>query len=381
MRAEIRGDQTSISDVPAPGPGEPADRQLRALSTCSRLLISATDEPSLLRNICRVICGEAGYRLAWVGYLVNDPDQSVAPMAWAGVNSGYIEKANISWSARTERGRGPTGTAARTGETYFVRDFSTDERIAPWRAAALRRGYRSSIAVPLKDRAGAVFGVLTIYSSRKDGMTAGERWLPEQLSADLAFGITVLRDRVERRRAEEAVRQLNRELEQRVADRTSELEAANRELEAFSYSVSHDLRGPLRALDGFSELLLEQCQNRLDEEGRDYLDRIRRNADRMDTLIDDILTFSRTGRQDLVPVAVDMAALSREVFDELRASAGERDTGRDIEFDLGALPAARGDRSLIRQVLINLLRPAPGGSQIASDGAGQVGLVAVGDRQ
>lgn len=165
----------------------------------------------------------------------------------------------------------------------------------------------------------------------------------------------VFRDVTERRRAEEAIQQLNAELEQRVLVRTSELEFANMELEAFSYSVSHDLRAPLRAIDGFSAVLAETCGPRLDDEGRRILGRIRAGAQRMGQLIDALLTLSRLGRQDMVCSRVEMRELARAGFEEI---AGEPVARERIAFTLGELPAARGDPALLRQVWTNLLSNA-----------------------
>ncbi|MHB0977458.1 MAG: sensor histidine kinase [Candidatus Aquicultorales bacterium] len=132
------------------------------------------------------------------------------------------------------------------------------------------------------------------------------------------------------------------------------LEAVNKELEAFSYSVSHDLRAPLRAISGFSDAIVEDYAARLDEEGKRYLGFIRENAHKMGQLIDDLLSFSRLGRQEMTATEIDIEALAGEVFDDIAAQA----PGRNIEFTVHPMPPARGDRALLKQVLMNLLSNA-----------------------
>jgi light-regulated signal transduction histidine kinase (bacteriophytochrome) len=132
------------------------------------------------------------------------------------------------------------------------------------------------------------------------------------------------------------------------------LEAVNKELEAFSYSVSHDLRAPLRAISGFAEAIMEDYAPRLDAEGKRYLGLIRDNAHQMGQLIDDLLAFSRLGRRQMAETRIDMAALARAVFDELAGLT----PGRPIAFSIGPVPPAQGDGTLVRQVLVNLLSNA-----------------------
>ncbi len=157
-----------------------------------------------------------------------------------------------------------------------------------------------------------------------------------------------------RKRAEEQVRELNAELEQRVRDRTAELEATARELDAFAYSVSHDLRAPLRSLHGFSEVLLEDYAGRLDDEGRQYLQRIQANVARMGQLIDDLLRLSRASRIGLKRERVDIGAQASEIIDGLRGV----EPGRRAEVVIADALMTTGDSRLIRLALENLLSNA-----------------------
>jgi PAS domain S-box-containing protein len=160
-----------------------------------------------------------------------------------------------------------------------------------------------------------------------------------------------VRDVSERRRAERQIRRLNAELEQRVAVRTAQLEESNRELESFSYSVSHDLRAPLRAIEGFSKILLELHAPAFEPEAQRMLGVVSANARRMSRLIDDLLAFSRLSRTDLRAQSVDMAALAREAFEELCPPEARA----RVRLEIGDLPPCRGDAALLRQVWTNLV--------------------------
>jgi PAS domain S-box-containing protein len=179
------------------------NRELRAISDCNQALMRAEDEQTLLKDICHIICDEAGYRVAWVGYAEHDEAKSIRPVAAAGADEGYFADAGLTW-ADTEYGRGPAGTAIRLGKVIHVQDFATDARMAPWRERALARGYRSGVALPLKDDQSKAFGVLLIYAAAAKSIRPEELRLLEELAGDLAFGITTLRARTELKSAEQA---------------------------------------------------------------------------------------------------------------------------------------------------------------------------------
>ena len=164
----------------------------------------------------------------------------------------------------------------------------------------------------------------------------------------------IVADVTDRRRAQEKIRTLNAELEQRVAARTAQLERANRELETFAYSVSHDLRAPLRAVNAFSQLLREECGEKLGEEGRHYLDRVHTGAVRMGELIDAVLELSRLSRRPMMRVQVDLSGLASEIVAELQTA--DRDRQVEVEIQDGLL--AETDLALARSVLQNLLANA-----------------------
>jgi PAS domain S-box-containing protein len=205
------------------------NRALRALSLCNEALVRTTNESTWLHDVCRIVIEEAGYRFCWVGHAEHDEAKHVTAVAEAGVDAGYLQAVNISWSG-AEAPLDPTGTCIRTMERQIVMDTATDPSFAPWRKEAEKRGYASIIAIPVAV-AGERYGALSIYATEADVFSDEEVDLLSELAADLGYGVTTLRLRAEQLRGAEEIRLLNTDLERRVLARTADLEDA-REREA-----------------------------------------------------------------------------------------------------------------------------------------------------
>ncbi len=176
-------------------------RAMTAFTQATEALMRATDEQALLEEVCKIVVDVAGYPLAWVGYAAHDHYHSVIPRAVSGQDNGYVETARISWDEGNPRGRGPTGTAIRTGEIVVAHDTTSDINFGPWRAAAAERGFSSTISLPLSDR-DRVFGALCIYATETEAFDQEETRLLADLARNLSYGITVIRAQTAQRRAQ-----------------------------------------------------------------------------------------------------------------------------------------------------------------------------------
>ena len=236
LEQKVRERTAELSDTVERLRGEVAQRQqaevhlqrtnqaLRILSACNEALMRMDDEPELMQEICRIAVEIGGYRMAWVGLAQNDAEKSVRPVASTGFEAGYLETARITW-ADAERGRGPTGTAIRLGQVQIGTDFLTEPRLAPWPEEAIKRGFRSSIALPLR-QGESVFGALTIYAAEPNAFQEAEVKILSELAEDLAYGTTALRMRTALRDSRDRLRALTGELmlaEQRERRRVAEV--------------------------------------------------------------------------------------------------------------------------------------------------------------
>ncbi len=181
------------------------NRHLRAISNSNQALMHATNEATLTQEVCNIIVHDCGYALVWVGFAEQDKEKTVRPMAYAGFDKDYIDQLNITWADKP-RGRGPTGTAIRTGKPYLCRNMQTDPNFKPWREQAAKRGYTASLVLPLSTFENKTFGALNIYSCEPNPFSDEEIKLLTELSSDFAYGIDMLRLRKEREQATEILR-------------------------------------------------------------------------------------------------------------------------------------------------------------------------------
>lgn len=186
------------------------NRTLNSLSKSRKVMIHARDEQSYIDEVCRIIVDDCGHSMVWVGFVSHDEAKSVIPVSHSGFDEGYIQKLAITWDM-TERGLGPTGNTVRTGKVSICRNMISDPAFKPWREEAIKRGYSSSIVLPLKNGA-EVFGVLCIYSKEPDSFSDNEISLLSELADDLAYGIVHIRMVGSEKKAMQAIKESEEKL-------------------------------------------------------------------------------------------------------------------------------------------------------------------------
>ena len=315
-----------------------------ALSEVNEAVVRVREREDLFRQVCRICVERIGFLVASVA-LIDDAGAHVVPQVYAGPGSAVLRDIVFPLDAADPLSTTVTSTAVRVRRAAVANDVDADPSKAVARPIRERIGSRSTASFPLF-QGGAVIGAFTVHSEAPDFFDASMVELLTRMADDVSFALDKLAEQGQ-------LGMLTRELEARVRRRTVELEAANEELEAFSYSVSHDLRAPVRHIDGFVRLLEKELAPPAAKVAH-YLATISAAARRMGALIDDLLALSRTARQPLELRRVDLGAMVRELIRELGTEAGKR----GVQWTLDELPAVMADASLLRILLSNLLSNA-----------------------
>lgn len=333
-----------------------AHRALEALSHCNKALVHSQEESELLEKVCKAIVEKGGYRMVWVGYAEEGVAKKVRPVAQAGFENGYLDKTDITW-ADTERGRGPTGTAIRTGEPRIAQDIPNNPKFEPWSSEATKRGYASSMALPLLN-GNRVFGALNVYSADPDTFTPEEVELLKELSADLSYGITAIRTRAERERAEGELRQAHETLQmaydklERIkayASTSDKLASVGR----LTAGVSHEILNPLNGIILNLHYLIQdpETPTNITDDLKDMLTQ----ANRIAKISQDLLAFARQRPPERHLIQLNEVVMQTLCLldHELRLS--------NIEVDLrlaDSLPLVDADKDQFQQAVFNLLSNA-----------------------
>jgi signal transduction histidine kinase len=331
-----------------------ANRTLRVLGSVKDAIAGAKHKQTLLDELCRTVASIGGYPIVYVGRAENDPGKTVTVLAAEGLSREFTERLQITWED-ADLGRGAAGTAIRENRTVVIHDVRNDPRYAPWHDLVIDRDIDTVIALPIRfgER---VWGVLVLSSTdtQANVFDAEEVRLLEDLAGDVGHGIETLRLRAEKQAAEDGLRRMMDDLERRVDERTRDLEAANRDLQSFSYSVSHDLRAPLRSIEGFAQALNEECGPLLSEDCGGYLERIRGAAQHMDGLIEDMIRLAQISNLEMRTTTIDLTALAAGIGADLAAAEPQRQVRLTVAPGL----SVRGDPGLLRVLVQNLLANA-----------------------
>jgi len=333
---------------------------LQALSHSNQAMMRAQDEDSYLKDVCRIIVKDCGYPFVWIGFAEEMQEKRVYPVAQYGYEDGYLKTLDITWKD-TERGQGPTGTAIRTGKLATCVDMQKDPKFKPWRDEAIKRGYASSLALPLISE-NKKLGALTIYSKEPNGFAGDEITLLSELANDLAYGISFIRMRLKQKQAEDILKRDNETFERLVKERTRDLLNIQMDLEkarrlsdigTLAATVAHELRNPLAAIHMATYNIKRKAQNPLLEK---HLLVIDKKVDESDQIINNLLFYSRIKEPRYE--RIDICAVINECVGICKNRYQGKKISVDKKYNRLKNAFVEADALQIREVFNNILNNA-----------------------
>jgi PAS domain S-box-containing protein len=323
------------------------NRILDAHSKSSQAMMHSKDEFKYLHEVCKIIIEDCGHSMVWVGYAQNDKSKSVKPVAYYGFDKGYINQLNITWSD-TERGRGPTGTAIRTGKPSICKDMLTDPAFKPWKEAAIQRGYSSSLVLPLILE-GKPFGSISIYSKESDSFSDSEINMLSDLADDLAYGISYLRLEDSERSAVNVIKENDAKLKELIATK-----------DKFFNIIAHDLKNPFTSILGSSELLFENIHNLNPKNIKELSMILNDSAKAGYAILQNLLDWSRsqTGLLKINSEKVNLKVLINENISTLQLPAANKEIkiSNKVNEDIFVFSDKNMLNTILRNILSNSLK-------------------------
>jgi PAS domain S-box-containing protein len=306
---------------------------IRLVKNVNIAIAKAENSQQLLDDICRLVCINPSYLLAWVGYAQDDPDKSIRIMAQAGMVVDYAKTVRISWDDSAPQGNGPAGLAIRAGKTQLVNDIANAPTMLPWKAMALDSGFSSGIAIPFTRKSG-VRGCFTIYSAKADAFAADQVSLLEELATNLTFGLDSLAER----------------------SRRIEAESAAKAKSNFLANMSHEIRTPLHAITGMANLIRRES---LTGNQSEHLRKLESASGHLLNLLSDILDLSKIDANMLTleeaPLQVDQIVSNTLAMVHDRAHSKQLELTNEIDQVPNNLI---GDVTRLRQALLNYITNA-----------------------